>query len=101
VRHATDADLETCNQLCFRTTDTNRGGELRDSITDGMASVVEHRGGIIGYRSGIGYGGHAVAESNEALKALISAAPTFLGAGFLFPRAMAICSAGVSARDSA
>ena len=85
VRRATDADLKICNQLCFRTHGHDRGGDLRDSIKDGMASVVEHRGGIIGYASGIGYGGHAVAESNEALKALISAAPTFLGAGFLLP----------------
>jgi hypothetical protein len=85
VRLATEADLKICNELCFRTHGHDRGGELRDSIKDGSASVVEHQGSIVGYASGIGYGGHAVAESNDALKALISAAPTFLGAGFLVP----------------
>jgi predicted N-acetyltransferase YhbS len=85
VRRATEADLKTCNQLCFRTHGHDRGGDLRDSIKDAMASVVEHRGAIAGYASAIGYGGHAVAESNDALKALISAAPAFLGAGFLIP----------------
>jgi len=85
VRRATEADLETCNQLCFGTHGHDRGGDLRDSIKDGAASVVEHHGRITGYTNGIGYGGHAVAESNDALKALISAAPTFLGAGFLVP----------------
>src|SRR6266478_5880489 len=85
VRRATEADLKTCNELCFRTHGHDRGGDLCDSINDGMASVVEHHGRITGYSNGIGYGGHAVAESNDALKALISAAPTFLGAGFLVP----------------
>ena len=85
VRRAIEADLKTCNQLCFRTHGHDRGGDLRDSIKDGAASVVEHHGRITGYTNGIGYGGHAIAESNDALKALISAAPTFLGAGFLVP----------------
>ncbi len=85
VRRATEADLKTCNRLCFSTHGHDRGGDLHDSIKDGAASVVEHHGRITGYTNGIGYGGHAVAESNDALKALISAAPTFLGAGFLVP----------------
>ena len=85
VRRATAADLKTCNELCFRTHGHDRGGDLRDSIKDGAASVVEQHGRITGYSNGIGYGGHAVAESNDALKALISAAPAFLGAGFLVP----------------
>ncbi len=33
----------------------------------------------------VGFSGHAVAESNEALKALIGAAPEFAGPGFLLP----------------
>ena len=85
VRRAAETDLKTCNELCFRTHGHDRGGDLRDSIKEGMASVVEHQGIIVGYASSIGYGGHAVAESNDALKALISAAPAFLGAGFLVP----------------
>jgi GNAT superfamily N-acetyltransferase len=85
VRRATEADLKICNELCFRTHGHDRGGDLRDSIRDGMASVVEHLGRITGYTNGIGYGGHAVGESNEELKALISAAPAFSGPGFLVP----------------
>jgi predicted N-acetyltransferase YhbS len=85
VRRAAETDLKTCNELCFRTHGHDRGGDLRDSIKDETAAVVEHQGIIVGYASSIGYGGHAVAESNDALKALISAAPAFLGAGFLVP----------------
>lgn len=85
VRAATEADLKICNELCFRTHGHDRGGDLRESIKDGVASVVEHLGRITGYTNGVGYGGHAVGESNEELKALISAAPTFMGAGILVP----------------
>src|ERR1700687_4896182 len=52
VRRATEADLKICDELCFRTHGHDRGGELRDSIKDGMASVVEHGGGIIRYARG-------------------------------------------------
>lgn len=33
----------------------------------------------------IGFFGHAIGEGNEDLKALIGAAPSFLGPGFLLP----------------
>jgi len=85
VRRATEADLDACNRLCALVHGHDRGGELRDAIEGGTASVVEHRGRITGYASGIGYAGHAVGESNEELKALISAAPEFLGCGPLIP----------------
>ena len=65
--------------------DTIARGELRDAIKEGTAAVVEHLGRITGYASAIGYAGHAVGESNEELKALISAAPEFLGCGPLIP----------------
>jgi GNAT superfamily N-acetyltransferase len=85
VRAATDADLDACNRLCIAVHGHDRGGELRDAIKDAVANVVEHLGRITGYASGIGYAGHAVGESNEELKALISAAPEFLGCGPLIP----------------
>ena len=47
--------------------------------------MVEHLGRITGYASAIGYGGHVVGESNEELKALISAATEFHGCGPLIP----------------
>src|SRR5271154_5544696 len=85
VRRAAEADLDACNRLCALVHGHDRGGELRDAIEGGTASVVEHLGRITGYASGIGYAGHAVGESNEELKALFSAAPEFLGCGPLIP----------------
>jgi len=51
----------------------------------GTATVVEHSGRITGYATAIGFLGHAVGETNEELKALIGAAPEFLGPGFILP----------------
>ena len=85
VRAASDADLEACNQLCVVVHGHDRAGELREAIQEGTANVVEHLGRITGYASAIGYAGHAVGESNEELKALISAAPEFLGCGPQIP----------------
>ncbi|MGC2492234.1 MAG: GNAT family N-acetyltransferase [Candidatus Binatus sp.] len=85
ARAATDADLEACNRLCVVVHGHDPAGELREAIKEGTANVVEHLGRITGYASAIGYAGHAVGESNEELKALISAAPEFLGCGPLIP----------------
>jgi predicted N-acetyltransferase YhbS len=85
VRAANNADLDACNRLCVAVHGHDRGGELSGAIAGGSAMVVEHLGRITGYASGIGYGGHAVGESNEELKALISAATEFLGCGPLIP----------------
>ena len=85
ARPATATDLESCNQLCFRIHGHDRGGELRDAIAHGNATVVERGGRLTGYTTGIAFFGHAVAETNDDLKALIAAAPAFLGPGFLVP----------------
>jgi predicted N-acetyltransferase YhbS len=85
VRPATTTDLAACNRLCRVVHGLDRGGSLRASIVRGTAAVVEHGGRITGYTTEIGFGGHAVAESNEDLKALIGAAPAFGGPGFLLP----------------
>jgi predicted N-acetyltransferase YhbS len=85
VRAATDADLAACNRLCVLVHGHDRGGELRDAMKSGTANVVEHLGRITGYATAIGYAGHSVGKSNEELKALISAAPEFLGCGPLIP----------------
>jgi hypothetical protein len=63
----------------------NRGGEVHDAIKRGTATVVEHNGRITGYATAVGFLGHAIGETNEELKALIGAAPEFLGPGFLLP----------------
>jgi predicted N-acetyltransferase YhbS len=44
VRPATLGDLAACNALCRRVHGHDRGGELQDAISQGMARVVEHLG---------------------------------------------------------
>lgn len=85
VRLATERDLDTCNQVCVQVHGHDRRGELLDAIQQGTATVVEHGGRITGYATPIAFFGHAVGETNEALKALIGAAPAFPGPGFLLP----------------
>jgi predicted N-acetyltransferase YhbS len=85
VRPATAGDLDACNQVCLRIHGHDRGGELLDAIRRGIATVVERNGRITGYATAVAFFGHAVGETNEELKALIGAAPVFLGPGFLLP----------------
>jgi predicted N-acetyltransferase YhbS len=85
VRPATVGDLDACNQVCLRVHGHDRGGDLLDAIRRGTATVIEHNGRITGYATAVAFFGHAVGETNEELKALIGAAPAFLGPGFLLP----------------
>jgi predicted N-acetyltransferase YhbS len=85
VRPAADSDVSACNRLCLRVYGHDRGGELADAIAQGIARVVENDGRITGYTSGLAFFGHAVAESNDDLKALIGTAQSFPGPGFLVP----------------
>jgi len=85
VRPATAADLAACNQICFGVHGFSRGGELRDAIEQGTATVVERGGRITGYATSVAFFAHAVGETNDDVKALIAAAPVFMGPGFLIP----------------
>jgi GNAT superfamily N-acetyltransferase len=85
VRPARATDLAACNALCQRVHGHHRGGELGDAIKAGTACVVEHLGRITAYATDVAFFAHAVAETNEGLKALIGAAPDFPGGGFLLP----------------
>jgi predicted N-acetyltransferase YhbS len=85
VRPARLADLAAGNALCERVHGHHRTGELEDAITAGTACVVEHLGKITAYATDIAFFAHAVAESNQGLKALIGGAPGFPGGGFLLP----------------
>jgi len=85
VRPARPDDLAACNSVCFRVHGHDRSGELMDAITQGTASVVERAGRITGYATVIAYFGHAVGETTDDMKALIGAAPAYLGPGFLVP----------------
>jgi predicted N-acetyltransferase YhbS len=85
VRPAIEADLEACNELCLRVHGHDRGSELLGAIKEGTATLVERAGRVTGYATLVGFFGHAVAENNEDMKALISAARGFAGTGFLLP----------------
>jgi len=85
VRPAEEADLSECNALCRRVHGHHRSGELRDAVAQGTARIVDHLGKIIAYTTSIAFFGHAVAETNRGLMALIGAAPAFPGGGFLVP----------------
>lgn len=47
--------------------------------------VVERAGRITGYSAPLAFFGHSVGETNDDLRALIAAAPSFPGPGFLVP----------------
>ena len=72
-------------ELCERVHGFNRGNELHDAIGHGGATVVERLGRITGYATAMAFFGHAVGESNDDLRALIGAAPAFMGPGILVP----------------
>jgi predicted N-acetyltransferase YhbS len=85
VRQANEGDLGDCNKLCLRVHGHDRGPELLEAIKQGTAMLVEHGGRVTGYATMVGFFGHAVGESNEDLKALIGAATSFPGPGFMLP----------------
>ena len=85
VRAATLSDLAACNAVCFDVHGFERGGELKEAIEQGTATVVERDGLIAGYATQIGLFAHSVAKSNADLIALIAAASEFTGPGFLLP----------------
>lgn len=85
VRPANERDIEDCNALCVKIHGHARPAELNEAIRQGTAAVVIHGGRITGYTTAIGFFGHAVAETNADLKALVAAAPAIAGPGFLLP----------------
>ncbi|MGZ6253994.1 MAG: GNAT family N-acetyltransferase, partial [Candidatus Binataceae bacterium] len=85
VRPAREGDLDECSRLCIRVHGHDRTGEMRDALRPGLGAVVERAGRISGYTSGIAYFGHTVGETNDDLKALIGAAQSIGGPGFLVP----------------
>ena len=85
VRPAEMRDLDACNRLCRAVHGHDRGGELADGIQQQTARVVERHGRITGYTSQLGFFGHAVAESNTDLEALLAAAESIEDPGILVP----------------
>jgi GNAT superfamily N-acetyltransferase len=85
VRVGTKDDVADCDALCTRVHGHDRTAEVRHSVAQDSALVVEQNGRLTGYATSIGFFGHAVGESNDDLKALIGSAPAISGPGFLLP----------------
>ena len=85
VRPAQPGDLEACNALSRRVHGFDRGTDLADGIHKKTACVVERAGCVTGYATVLAFFGHATAESNQDMQALIASAESFGGPGILVP----------------
>ena len=85
VRPAQPADIEACNAAARQVHGFDRGCELAEAIQRGTARVVERAGRITGYASALAFFGHAAAETNPDLEALIASADSLGGPGILVP----------------
>jgi predicted N-acetyltransferase YhbS len=85
VRPATEEDVAACNAVCRRVHGLEREHELRRAIQQGVATAAERGGKLVGYAAGLGFLGHAAAETNDDLKALVAGASQILGPGFFVP----------------
>ena len=85
VRKAQASDAEHCNRVCVQVHGHDRAGELADAIQQGTAVLVERQGRITGYATALAFFGHAAAETNSDLQALIASAESFGGPGIIVP----------------
>jgi hypothetical protein len=86
VRAAHADDIPECNRLCMSVHGFSREIKLRQAIDQGVASLsIDNQGNITGYAADIGFYSHAVAKTNEDLKALVSNAPAIIGHGLFVP----------------
>jgi hypothetical protein len=85
VRRAMPADLDHCNDLARRVHGFDRSADLAHTIGEGKAVVVERNGRVTGYASQLAFFGHATAETNLDMEAMIASAESFDGPGILVP----------------
>jgi predicted N-acetyltransferase YhbS len=85
VRAAAAGDVPTCNALAVRVYGHHRGAELQDGVAHGTATVVERGGRITGYATQIAFFGHATGETTDDIRALVTAAESYAGPGFIVP----------------
>ena len=85
VRRASLSDMPSCERICAAFHGFTRSFELRSAIEQLTANVVDRDGRLTGYATGIGFRGHAVAETTKDLTVLIAGAPTAPGPGFFVP----------------
>jgi predicted N-acetyltransferase YhbS len=85
VRPAQSSDVDACNALSHQVHGYDRRAELEHGIQQNAALVVERAGRITAYASSLAFFGHATAESNLDMQALIASAESFAGPGILVP----------------
>lgn len=85
VRAAQTKDVEACNTLARQVHGFDRGRDLAEAVEQGTAVIVERANRITGYASSLAFFGHATAETNVDLQALIASADSFGGPGILIP----------------
>ena len=85
VRPAQVSDIDDCKRLCMQVHGHDRAGELADAVKYGTAVVVERHERTTGYATVPAFFGHAVAETNLDLQALIASAEAFAGPGIIVP----------------
>jgi hypothetical protein len=85
ARAAMASDVDACSRLSRRVHGFDRGMDLKQSIDRGTARVVEREGRITGYASDLAFFGHATAETNPDLMALMASVEIFGGPGILVP----------------
>jgi GNAT superfamily N-acetyltransferase len=85
VRPARVSDVEDCKRVCMQVHGHDRAGELADAMKGGTPVVVERHERITGYATALAFFGHAVAETNLDLQALIASAEAFAGPGIIVP----------------
>jgi predicted N-acetyltransferase YhbS len=85
VRPAQAKDLDACNRVAREVHGFDRARELADAVERGAGLVVEREGRITGYANMLAFSGHATAETNPDLEALIASADEFGGPGILVP----------------
>jgi len=85
VRSAQSSDVDACNALYRRIHGFDRGAELTYAIKQTTARVVERASRITGYASALAFFGHATAETNLDMQALLASAESFEGPGILVP----------------
>ena len=85
VRPLTEQDLPAAAELSLHVHGYERTAELADALAAGGANLVEAHGRIVGYATSLAHfaGAHAVAETPEAMAALILARQAT--ASFLLP----------------
>jgi len=85
VRALGSKDIDAANKLCIAAHGISRKNEIAGAAEAGTALVVEYDGGLSAYATGLGFFGHAVAKTNDDLKALIGSGTQIAGPGFLLP----------------